>query len=242
MRSGKYKVDRDYIIPDFKWQDIFSVVLIERKSIYDFFVEVVLKRYGEDIKREKIMDFGCGQAPYYCLFQSKGYIGVDVKESGHKNKEKKADVYYDKELPFPDHEFKYIVATQCFEHIADTDEILGEICRVMQVGGKLIITVPMVWIDHEKPYDFYRFTEDGIRHKLEKNGFRINYIKKLNSLQDAIAQLKILSFLRNGKVNECNKKILIAYENIKYIYRYKRKIKQDKSLSTCIGLIAEKFV
>lgn len=241
MKRGNYKVDSDYIIPDFKWQDIFSPVLIDRKSIYDFLAKIVLEKYGKDIKRENIMDFGCGQAPYYCLFRSKGYIGVDVKESGHKDNEKNADVYYDEKLPFSDNEFKYVVATQCFEHIADTDTTMKEINRVMQMGGKLIITVPMVWIDHEQPYDFYRFTEEGIRYKLERNGFRINYIKKLNGLEDTMAQLKILFLLRNRKVNDWGKKILMAYENIKYIYRYKRKIKQDRSMSTCIGLIAEKY-
>lgn len=240
MKRKVYKIDRNFIISKFKWQDIFLPVLIERKSIYDFFMKVVLKKYGNDIKNNKIMDFGCGQAPYYCLFQSEGYIGVDVRKSGHK--EKNADVYYDEKLPFSDNYFKYVVATQCFEHIADLDRILDEIYRVMQAGGKLIVTVPMVWIDHEQPYDFYRFTEEGIKHKLETNGFHIVYIKKLNGLEDTIAQLRILSWLRNKRINQRNKKILIAYENIKYIYRYRRKISNDESLSTCIGLIAEKYL
>ncbi len=232
-------IDRGFIIPKFEWNDIFSPVLIERKSIYDFLVKTVIRMYGKDIRKEKIMDFGCGQAPYYCLFRAKNYIGVDVKQSGHDNAEKHADVYYNDTVPFSDETFRYVIATQCLEHIADIDEILKEISRVMCKGGKLIITVPMLWIDHEMPYDYYRFTEQGIRYKLEKNGFRIIYIRKLNGADDAAAQLKMLLIDRNNK-NVIYKKMCIAYENIKYIYRYKKKIKQDNSVSTCIGIIVEK--
>lgn len=98
----------------------------------------------------------------------------------------------------------------------------------------------MIWIDHEQPFDYYRFTEEGIKHKLKENGFRIEYVKKLNGLEDAIAQLKILTFCRNKNHSDLVLKLCIAAENIKYIYRYKKKSRKDNSLSTCIGLIAVK--
>ena len=135
MKKRCCRIDRDFIIPSFRWKDIFSPVLIERKSIYDFLTNIVLEKYGKDIKKEKIMDFGCGSSPYYCLFKSDGYIGVDVKRSGHQRTDIYADVYYDKKLPFLDEEFKYVLATQCLEHIADTDNILKELYRGLKVGG-----------------------------------------------------------------------------------------------------------
>ena len=240
MKKKSYKIDRDFIIPKFRWNDIFSIFLIERKSIYDFLTEIVLKRYGNDIKKEKIMDFGCGSAPYHCLFQSEGYTGVDVKVSGHQKKDIRADVYYDNNLPFLDEEFKYVLATQCLEHIADTDAILKELYRVTKKNGVIFVTVPMVWIDHEQPYDYYRFTEEGIKQKLKENGFRVKYVKKLNGLDDAIAQMRILAFCRKRNFKGLPVKLFIAMENIKYIFRYKKKSVGDRSLSTCIGLIAEK--
>lgn len=236
----KYKIDKSYIIPKITYKDLKLPVLIERKSVYDF-LNKVLKMYGNDLKKSKVMDFGCGEAPYYSLFKGAEYVGVDVAVSGHSSDKKNADIYYDEKLPFENDTFMYVVATQCLEHIQNTDSTLAELNRVMKKGGKLIITVPMVWNDHELPYDYYRFTQEGISYKLRTNGFRIVYCNKLNNFEDACGQMKILLSMRKfgNKSKRC--KMITIWENLKYYYRYSKHKKYDESLATCLGIIAEKY-
>ena len=53
--------------------------------------------------------------------------------------------------------------------------------------GGLIISLPMLWQEHEEPYDFARFTSFGIIELLESNGFEIESIVKDTGAIEAIA-------------------------------------------------------
>jgi hypothetical protein len=48
--------------------------------------------------------------------------------------------------------------------------------RVLAKGGQLVLSTPLFWPVHEAPYDYYRFTEYGLRHLLIKNGFKVDNI------------------------------------------------------------------
>ncbi len=53
------------------------------------------------------------------------------------------------------------------------DDILTELNRVLKNGGLMLLTVPFCWNEHEAPYDFGRYTSYGLKHVLEKHGFRV---------------------------------------------------------------------
>ena len=53
--------------------------------------------------------------------------------------------------------------------------------------GGLIISLPMLWQEHEEPYDFARFTSFGIIELLKSNGFEIENIVKDTGAIEAIA-------------------------------------------------------
>jgi hypothetical protein len=55
--------------------------------------------------------------PYYNLFSSDEYIGLEV-DTPENRKNKKADVFYDgKRIPFPDSYFDWVISTEVFEHV-----------------------------------------------------------------------------------------------------------------------------
>ena len=121
-----------------------------------------------------LLDFGCGRKPFENLFTVERYIGVDLQNTGHDHKNSKVDVYYDgKHLPFDNETFDSLFCSEVLEHIFDPDKILPEINRVLKPGAKALITVPFSWIEHETPYDYARYSSFGIKHLLEKNGFKI---------------------------------------------------------------------
>ncbi|HEY4149912.1 MAG TPA: methyltransferase domain-containing protein [Chitinophagaceae bacterium] len=143
----------------------------------------------------KLMDFGCGRKPYENLFNVKEYTGVDMEQTGHDHSLSKVDVYYDgKTLPFGDNHFDAVFCGEVVEHIFNPDEILPEIVRVMKPGGRLLLTVPFCWNEHEVPFDYARYTSFGITHLLEKHQLRVIRLKKSGSFARVNFQLWALYF------------------------------------------------
>ena len=81
------------------------------------------------------------------------------------------------------------MCNQVLEHVFNPDEFLWEINRVLKTGGKLLLTVPFVWDEHEQPYDYARYSTFGLRALLEKQGFKILQHKKLAADASIIFQM-----------------------------------------------------
>jgi SAM-dependent methyltransferase len=140
----------------------------------------------------RMLDFGCGNKPYQDLFYVREYIGMDIENIAHDHSNENVDVFYDgKHIPFDDSSFDSVFATEVFEHVFNLDEILSEINRVMKKDGRLLITLPFVWYQHEKPNDFARYTEFGISHLLRKHNFEIMIHEKSSSFFETSVQTMI---------------------------------------------------
>ena len=177
--------EREFII---KWHSIFyQPAYFIRKGLY-----TSVKNLAPLLKG-RVLDFGCGAKPYKELFtNAETYIGLDIEVSGHEHTNEHIDVYYDgKIIPFDNKSFDNIFATEVFEHIFNIDEVLPEINRVLKTGGLLLITCPFVCPEHEKPYDYARYTSFGIKHLLEKHGFSIKEQIKTGNYFETTAQLKM---------------------------------------------------
>ena len=139
-----------------------------RKGIYQYFYKHSMYVTG------KVLDVGCGLKPYQSFFPVADYTGMELAGSP-----RAADCYYDGiTFPFKDGEFELVLVTQVLEHISNPDDVLAEIYRVLKNRGKLIMTVPFIWDEHEQPHDYRRYTSFGIKHLLEQNGFRILHQEK----------------------------------------------------------------
>ena len=171
-----------------------------RKGLYNG-----IKEYSVNLKG-KLLDFGCGSKPYRNLFACDEYVGVDLESSGHNHEKEDIDFYYNgKSLPFDDNTFDSIFTSEVFEHIFNLKEILNELKRVLKPGGKILITVPLTWDEHEAPFDFGRYTTFGIKHILEESGFEILKQSKLVNNVETIFQLWNLYIYR---IFETKKKYL----------------------------------
>ncbi len=135
------------------------------------------------------LDLGCGARPYESLFNVEHYVGLDVPVSGHPPVSKQHDLLFDgNNLPVRSGTIDGVLCTQVLEHTANPEGLLREIRRVLKPGGSLIMTAPFVWEEHEKPYDFFRFTEHGLRHLLERGGFDIIAMRKTTGSIEMLAQ------------------------------------------------------
>lgn len=139
---------------------------------------------------EYILDVGCGSKPYLPLFPGAKYIGVDINNPGHDHSLEDIEVFYSGlDLPFAEATFDNVLCFQVLEHVFAPDYFLSEIYRVLKPGGVLLLTVPLIWNEHEQPQDFARYTSFGLRHLLGKNDLVLQRQSKLNSGLAAICQL-----------------------------------------------------
>ncbi len=139
---------------------------------------------------QRWVDIGCGTRPYEPLFPAGTYTGLDVLSSGRPDTLKRPDVLYGGgALPFASSILDGILCTQVLEHVPHPDELLAECWRALKPGGKLILSAPFVWQEHEQPYDFFRFTSYGMDALLRQQGFAcIDAVKSSGSLE-TLAQL-----------------------------------------------------
>lgn len=144
------------------------------------------------------LDCGCGLKPYFESFSNADYIGIDIEDSGRPNDMKAPDKFYDGiNIPYEDGVFDGILCTQVLEHVEDMDRFLSECNRVTRVDGNLVISVPFLYKEHEKPYDFRRFTSYGLTLDLKRHGFEILQCQKLISSIETIATT-LLVYINNN--------------------------------------------
>ncbi|WP_301703933.1 bifunctional 2-polyprenyl-6-hydroxyphenol methylase/3-demethylubiquinol 3-O-methyltransferase UbiG [uncultured Parabacteroides sp.] len=147
----------------------------------------------------RLLDFGCGSKPYKSLFsQAIEYIGVDVENEGHNHDNEDVDFYYDGiTLPFEKETFDSILCSEVLEHVPNLDAILDELNRVLVSDGKLLVTVPFVWPEHELPFDFRRFTVNGLTQVMGNHGFKVQEVMTSGGFIEVITQLWMM-YLHNG--------------------------------------------
>lgn len=136
-----------------------------------------------------LLDVGCGSKPYEFLFNVQSYVGLDIDIESVRLRGV-ADDYYDGKLfPYPNSSFDSLICSQVLEHVFNPGVFLGEMNRVLKPGGKLLLTVPFVWDEHEQPYDYARYSSFGLRDLLEKSGFKILKHKKIGGNATILFQL-----------------------------------------------------
>ncbi len=148
-----------------------------------------IKAFAPEISG-KLLDVGCGTMPYRNLFDSVNeYVGLEISRDGFLG-EKNGKYYYDGiHFPFDDNTFDGILCNQVLEHVFNPDDFLQEMKRVLRPQGKILLTVPFVWDEHEQPYDYARYSTFGLKALLEKQGFKWIKHQKIRADVSTISQL-----------------------------------------------------
>jgi SAM-dependent methyltransferase len=122
----------------------------------------------------RVLDAGAGEGDYRALFARHRYVSADLAVGD-------ADWDYGAlsticdlhRMPFAPGTFDAAVATQVLEHLLEPGRFLEEVHASLRPGGTLYLTAPMMFKEHQAPHDYWRFTRHGLRHLLERAGFRV---------------------------------------------------------------------
>jgi SAM-dependent methyltransferase len=172
---------------------------LARVGLRDGILELSPKLYG------RLLDVGCGSKPYRESFEVDEYIGLDI-DSENARQRGVADYFYNgTSFPFEDESFDAVLCSQVLEHVFNSKEFIGEINRVLRPGGKVLLTVPFVWDEHEQPYDYARYSTFGLREIFEKNGFK--WIEHRKTCADITIIAQLLNAYIFKVTNNCHHRI-----------------------------------
>jgi SAM-dependent methyltransferase len=169
------------------------------RSLLDFVDESPLEResilaavrgFADGLRNgARVLDIGAGDGPYRELFDRFEYVTVDWANSPHEDASETDFVASADSLPVEDASFDAALLTQVLEHVPSPIDVLREAHRILRVGGALLVTVPFVWEEHEKPFDFQRLSSSGVAHALETAGFAEITVRPRNDYFTTLAQL-----------------------------------------------------
>jgi SAM-dependent methyltransferase len=147
-----------------------------------------------------ILVIGAGQEPYRDLLSNGRSVCVTDINPG-KGIDMLADAHA---LPFADGSFDAIVAVEVLEHLRNPVAASSELARVLRPDGVALITIPFMFRVHGDPYDFQRFTANGLEALFADNfccriapmGNRIQVISDLiTTAAKPLAMLRLLNHL-----------------------------------------------
>lgn len=145
--------------------------------------------HSREYARGRLLDIGCGNKPYAEKFQARvaSYIGIEMPRT--QSNSAVVDAYASAlTLPFAANAFDTVLCNEVLEHVPEPKRLLEEAYRVLKPQGYLILTAPLTWGPHEVPYDFYRYTEFGLRYLSEQVGFVVERIERTSGLWATFGQ------------------------------------------------------
>lgn len=138
-------------------------------------LEKVISLFVKNSPHQLLADYGCGNKPYQPLFDPfvEQYIGLDLALNT------KADITINPQgkIDMPDASVGFVLSTQVLEHVENPNEYLKEAHRILQKGGKLILSTHGYWMFHPDPTDYWRWTSAGLQKIVKEAGFEVVYFE-----------------------------------------------------------------
>jgi SAM-dependent methyltransferase len=150
----------------------------ERIEVYDYPLKQFVSQTAMKMApNARLLDAGAGEGQYRKQFSHTRYTGVDLAIGdtswNYSNLDAIASMTA---LPFAQGTFDAVLCTQVLEHVQEPYLVLAELYRTLKPGGRIFLTGPQSWHQHQKPHDYYRYTAFGFKYLLEKSGFQVEKV------------------------------------------------------------------
>lgn len=141
-------------MPFYQRSFLRSIFRTSHKLLLDNSLEPVLNGVTGDA-----LVLGAGFEPYRESLQNTNSVYLSDIEIFHSGIDGSIDAH---NINFPDSHFNSVVAVEVFEHLKDPAKAASEIYRVLKCNGTAIVSVPFMFRIHGDPYDYHRFTKQGL--------------------------------------------------------------------------------
>lgn len=149
---------------------------------YTYWSKTNIMNLAKDLKSQaNVLDVGSGGQWARNVFETKGhkYLGCDIKECV--NPEIQDFFVEDARIPLPDNSQDLVISNSVLEHI-DTPELsVSEVNRVLKKGGRFYCQTNFLYQEHGNPYDYYRFTLNGLSALMMRNNFLTSDAAKIGN-------------------------------------------------------------
>jgi SAM-dependent methyltransferase len=133
-----------------------------------------------------VLDYGCASQPYRSLLPADArYVGADL----HGNAAAQVHVDAAGRLPAELGNFDLVLSTQVLEHVEDPAAYVAECRRVLKPGGRLLLSTHGLWIYHRDPIDLWRWTSDGLKYLVQREGLEVEQVEGVMGLAAVAVQL-----------------------------------------------------
>ncbi len=127
-----------------------------------------------------VLDAGAGEGRFSNYFKHTRYVPIDLTVGNQTWDYSRiaacADLLH---LPLKSNSFDGVICTQVLEHVREPGEVIRELVRVLRPGGHLYLSAPQGWHQHQKPYDYFRFTSFALTHLFTTAGLQIDFIRPM---------------------------------------------------------------
>jgi SAM-dependent methyltransferase len=193
-KESKFRLKNGVLKSSYSVKEVAAPSRIMADAIGRFYT-MMLPKYAKGL----LLDLGCGKVPLYAAY--KDYVSdnicVDWQNSLHKNEYLDYECDLNKELPFEDNTFDTLILSDVLEHLQDPQLVWKEMRRVLKNDGILLMNVPFLYMIHEEPFDYYRYTRFALLKFAENNDFKVLEEYRLGGWVEVILDLnfRILSKL-----------------------------------------------
>ncbi len=148
----------------------------ERWGIDDFIFNFVIPSLK---KEDLLLDAGAGSGRYReALVGACQYQSTDFEDVFDKATKSRHDFICSlDDIPQPDNTYDVVVNTQVLEHVEYPQKVISELQRILKPGGRLFLTTPQMSPMHGVPYNFFFFTEFGLRSLFKNAGFAVEFVR-----------------------------------------------------------------
>lgn len=156
---------------DSDWLDSIKTYFKHHPKFYGFLVTVIAHVYSSSKNNSynKLMPLlndknpliiNVGSGPFRLEMNS---INVDI--SRYNNVDIIADA---RNLPIKTDSVDAIINIAILEHIDEAEKVMGEMYRVLKVGGFIYTVIPFIYEYHASPHDYKRWTVSGCEYMHRK--------------------------------------------------------------------------
>lgn len=123
----------------------------------------IVKKYLPMLEGNHVLvELGSGE-PYYSFFASKDqkWLRTDLDRPGVFNLDAR-------KMLFNDNSVDSFLSVFMLEHVFEYEEVVKEIHRCLKPKGRALVVVPFLIEYHGVPYDYFRWTPEGLKLTLKK--------------------------------------------------------------------------